>query len=58
MRKADNLSPSCAVVTKSGSLNFLEPSGPAKACNETALTYIYIYIRMYVSIFTYVYMCP
>ena len=28
MRKADNLPPSCAVVTKSGSLNFLEPSGP------------------------------
>ena len=27
MRKADNLPPSCAVVTKSGNLNFLEPSG-------------------------------
>jgi len=26
--KADNLSPSCAVVKKSGSLNFLEPSAP------------------------------
>jgi len=25
--KADNLPPSCAVVTKSGTLNFLEPSG-------------------------------
>ena len=25
---ADNLTPSCAVVTKSGNLNFLEPSGP------------------------------
>ena len=37
MRKADNLPPSCAVVTKSGSLNFLEPSGPVQACNETAL---------------------
>jgi len=28
VRKADNLPPSCAVVTKSGILNFLEPSGP------------------------------
>jgi len=27
VRKADNLPPSCAVVTKSGGLNFLEPSG-------------------------------
>ena len=32
MHKADNLPPSCAVVMKSGSLNFLEPSG-----NGTAL---------------------
>jgi len=37
VRKADNLPPSCAVVTKSGSLNFLEPSGPLQACNGTAL---------------------
>ena len=36
MRKADNLPPSCAVVTKSGNLNFLEPSGPVQACNGTA----------------------
>jgi hypothetical protein len=35
--KADNLPPSCAVVTKSGSLNFLEPSGSVQACNGTAL---------------------
>ena len=27
MRKAENLPLSCAVVTKSGNLNFLEPSG-------------------------------
>ena len=27
MSKADNLQPSCAVVTKSGYLKFLEPSG-------------------------------
>ena len=37
MHKADYLPPSCAVVTKSGSLNFLEPSGPVQACNGTAL---------------------
>jgi len=35
--KADNLPPSYAVVTKSGNLNFLEPSGPLRACNGTAL---------------------
>jgi len=29
------LPPSCAVVTKSGNLNFLEPSGPLRACNGT-----------------------
>ena len=27
----------CAVVTKSGNLNFLESSGPLRACNGTAL---------------------
>ena len=37
MRKADNLPPSCAVVMKSGNLNFLEPSGPVQACNGAAL---------------------
>ena len=37
MRKADNLPPSCDVVTKSGNFNFLEPSGPVQACNGTAL---------------------
>jgi len=53
---AENLPPSCAVVTKSGNLNFLEPSGPVQACNGTALSlplplpsggilYIYIYIQ-------------
>jgi hypothetical protein len=31
------LPPSCAVVTKSGNLNFLEPSGPA-----TGLIYVYL----------------
>jgi len=36
VRMADNLPPSCAVVMKSGNLNFLEPSGPLQACNGTA----------------------
>ena len=31
------LLPSCAVVMKSGNLNFLEPSGPLQACKGTAL---------------------
>ena len=35
------LPPSCAVVTKSGSINFLEPSGPVQAFNRTALLYMY-----------------
>ena len=33
------LPPSCAVVTKSGNLNFLEPSGRLQACNGTALPF-------------------
>ena len=37
VRKADNLPTSYAVVTKSGNLNFLEPSGPLRACNGTVL---------------------
>ena len=37
MRKADNLPPPYAVVTKSGNRNFLETSGPLQACNGTAL---------------------
>ena len=35
------LPPSCAVVMKSGNLNFLEPSGPLQACNGTALSLTY-----------------
>jgi len=31
------LPPTCAVVMKSGHLNFLEHSGPLQACNGTAL---------------------
>ena len=37
MRKAGNLPPSCTVVTKSGYLNFLEPSGLVQVCNGIAL---------------------
>jgi len=37
VRKADNLPPPCAVVMKSGNLNFLEPSGPLQTCNGFAL---------------------
>ena len=42
--KVDNLPPSCAVITKSGKLNFLEPSGPVQACNGTALCLPCLYI--------------
>ena len=38
--RADNLTTTlCAVVKKSGNLNFLEPSGPLQACNGTDLPY-------------------
>ena len=40
MRKADNLPPYCAVVTKSGSLKFSEPSRSVQACYGTALIYM------------------
>ena len=33
------LPPSCAVVVKTGNLNFLEPSGPLRACNGTGLPF-------------------
>jgi len=45
VRKADNLPPSCALVMKSGNLNFLEPSGPLWFCNGTDLLYIVPLIR-------------
>jgi hypothetical protein len=37
------LPPSCAVVMKSGNLNFLEPSGPLQACKGIGLPFPYIY---------------
>jgi len=39
VRKADNLPLSCAVVTKSGNPDFLEPSGPVQVCNGNALPF-------------------
>jgi len=33
--------PSCAVVMKSGKLNYLEPFGPLQACNGTALPFLH-----------------
>ena len=39
------LPPSCAVVMKSGNLNFLEPSGPLRACNGTDLPFFYISVH-------------
>jgi len=39
VRKADNLPPYCAVVMKSGNLNFLEPSGHL----EPVMGLIYFY---------------
>jgi len=42
------LPPSCVpIFLKSGSLNLLEPSGPAQACNGIALLYYYYYYYYY-----------
>jgi hypothetical protein len=46
VRKADNLPPSCAVVMKSGSLNFLEPSRPVQTCNGTDLPLLVIIVPL------------
>ena len=43
MRKADNLPPYCAFVTKCGSLDFSEPCGPGQACYGTASPLPYEY---------------
>jgi hypothetical protein len=48
------LPPSCAVVMKSGNLNFLETSGPLRVCNGTALP---LYIYMFVCVCVCVYVC-
>ena len=49
MRRADNLPPSCAVVTKSGSLNFLEPSGPVQACNGAVVFFSCFYRSVHIT---------
>jgi len=41
------LPPSCAVVMKSGNLNFLEPSGPLQACNGDCFTFAVIVLCCY-----------
>ena len=41
MRKADNLPPYRAVVKKSGSLNFLDPSGPARPVMGELYLYLF-----------------
>ena len=53
MRKADNLSPYCAIVKKSGSLNFLDPSGPAQPVMEELYLYLYTVILLCVIITDY-----
>ena len=45
MRKADNLPLYRAIVMKSGSLNFLEPSGPAQACYGRTLLFTWYDIQ-------------
>jgi hypothetical protein len=37
---------SCAVVMKSGNLNFLEPSGPLQTCNGTALLFTFLLVEL------------
>jgi len=51
VHKADNLPPSCAVVTKSGNRNFLESSGPLRACNGTDLPFTVLSFLFSLSIF-------
>jgi hypothetical protein len=41
------LPPSCTVVTKSGSHNFLELTGPVQACNGTALTFTFYVVHIF-----------
>jgi len=46
VRKANNLPPSCAVVMKSGNLNFLEPSELLRACNGTDLPLLFFVVYL------------
>jgi hypothetical protein len=52
VRKADNLPPSCAVIIKSGNLNFLEHSVPLQACKGTALPLPLKYVKWRNSVFS------
>jgi hypothetical protein len=47
VRKADNLPSFCAVVKKSGNLNFLEPSGPLRASNGSGLPFFCLLDTVY-----------
>jgi len=40
VRKADNVPPSCVGVTKSGNLNFLEPSGHLGSVKGLIFSYV------------------
>jgi hypothetical protein len=46
VHKADNLTTICAVVMKSGNLNFLERSGSIQACNRTALPFLHASVQV------------
>ena len=48
MREADNLPPYCAVVKKSRSLNFPDPSGPAWPV--TGVLYLYLRVGVWGSV--------
>ena len=45
------LPPSCVVVTKSGKLNFVEPSGPLQVCDGTALPFYHSTLERSVFVF-------
>ena len=44
------LPPPCAVVMKSGNLNFLEPSGSLQACNGTDLPAYFLAMHRYANV--------
>jgi len=46
------LPPSCAVVMKSGNLNFLEPPGPLQACNGTVYLYLQLQCGSWITVIT------
>ena len=45
--RLSTLPSSCAVVMKSGNLNFLEPSRSVQACNGTALPFFTVFKTMH-----------